>query len=57
MGAFKTRPRYCGQFKVLTRIGLVAYKLRLPGGTKIYYVSLLKKTVEDYKVEESFLQN
>ncbi|GKC97618.1 putative reverse transcriptase domain-containing protein, partial [Tanacetum coccineum] len=51
----KLNPRYIGPFKILARVGLVAYKLKLPKelsnvhGT--FYVSNLKKYLSD----ESFI--
>jgi hypothetical protein len=51
MGAFaKLAHRYCGPFKVLDRVGLVAYWLALPPTMKacnVFYVSLLKNYVHD----------
>ena len=43
-------PRFCGPFKILARIGPVAYQLALPTNLKIhnvFHVSLLKKYIHD----------
>ncbi|GJY99672.1 hypothetical protein Tco_0517102 [Tanacetum coccineum] len=47
----KLNPRYIGPFKVLAKIGPVAYRLELPqelsGVHNIFYVSNLKKCLSD----------
>ena len=46
----KFSPRYCGPFRVLKRVGNVAYKLELPEHSKvhpIFHVSHLRKWLHD----------
>ncbi|GKD42256.1 hypothetical protein Tco_1266901 [Tanacetum coccineum] len=47
----KLNPRYIGPFKILERIGLVAYKLELPKELSnvhnTFYISNLKKCLSD----------
>ena len=46
----KQSPRHCGLFKVLERIGSVAYRLAFPTSTRahnVLHVSFLKKYVHD----------
>ncbi|GJS53097.1 hypothetical protein Tco_0626459 [Tanacetum coccineum] len=43
----KLNPRYIGPFKILERIGLVAYKLELPEELSTFHVSNLKKCLSD----------
>ena len=46
----KLAPRYCGPFKILTRVGSVAYQLVLPPNIKIhnvFHISILKKYIHD----------
>ncbi|GKD84752.1 hypothetical protein Tco_1355906 [Tanacetum coccineum] len=43
----KLNPRYIGPFKILERIGLVAYKLELPEELSNVHISNLKKCLSD----------
>ena len=46
----KLSPRYCGPFRVLKRVGNVAYKLELPATSQVhpvFHVSRLRKRLHD----------
>ena len=47
----KLAPRYIGPFKILERVGTVAYRLALPpslsGVHEVFYVSMLRKYTSD----------
>ncbi|GAU17006.1 hypothetical protein TSUD_37640 [Trifolium subterraneum] len=56
----KLAPRFYGPFKILARVGEVAYKLYLPDTSRIhpvFHVSLLKKVVGDYHSQGELPKN
>ena len=52
----KISPRYYGPFKIVERMGAVAYKLKLPPGSQVhpvFHVALLKKCVSATAVTQA----
>ena len=46
----KFAPKFCGPFKILARIGPIAYQFALPANMRIhnvFHISLLKKYIHD----------
>ena len=53
-GARKLLPRWIGPFRIIKRIGVVAYRVQLPNTFKIhdvFHVSLLRPYVADGRVQ------
>lgn len=52
----KLSPRLYGLFQIIKRVGLVAYRLRLPEEAlvhQVFHASQLKRAIGDHSVEES----
>ena len=56
----KLSPKYYGSYKVLQKIGTMAYKLELPTTSRVhlvFHVSCLKKVISDKLPVQTYFQN